>query len=102
MIVIFFSSEESAMSLGSFSRGKADLGRSAANSRNLIGCGGDKAEGRCRGRKCNDKKRGGYLRFMADNRFVRILLCTSSQQFHKDFGSQQNSAKGWVVLFGNI
>jgi hypothetical protein len=34
---IFFWSEESAMSLGSFSRGNADLGRSAANGYNVIG-----------------------------------------------------------------
>lgn len=37
-----------AMSLGSYSRGNADFGRSALNNLALIGCGGETREGRYR------------------------------------------------------
>lgn len=60
MTVIFFSSEASAMSLESCSRGNAGFGRSAANGTNFIGRGGNTGVGRYRS-ALDDPKRGSRL-----------------------------------------
>lgn len=60
MTDIFFCSEASAMSLDSFSRGNAGLGRSAANGTNFIGRGGNTGGGRYRS-ALDDPKRGTRL-----------------------------------------
>lgn len=61
-----------AMSLGSFSRGNADFGRSALNVAASIGCGGD--QGRSRYRRV-EKCDGGYWRLMAARRVSGVRSC---------------------------